>query len=214
MNQNNQKETPQNQIDGIIKYNFDFTQSEPLEKDSWEDIEAVRSRLYALNLIGVYPDSGIGFGNISQRVSEKSFVITGTQTGDLESLHAEHYSLVEDFDDTQFYLKSSGASKPSSEALTHGTIYNLSSKIGAVIHIHSRKLWEFMLKNEYLKTNDVPYGSQEMIADIKDLYAKNDLDNAKFAMLGHEEGIITFGKDLQTAERELLKILKDFIQNS
>jgi ribulose-5-phosphate 4-epimerase/fuculose-1-phosphate aldolase len=199
-----------NEIDGIIKYNFDFQQTEPLSKELWCEIEEVRERLYRLNMIGVYPN-GIGFGNISQRINNKSFVITGTQTGDLSHLSSEHYSLVVEFDDSKFYLKSKGAIKASSEALTHGTIYNLSDDINAVIHIHSLHLWKFMIAKNFLITNNVPYGSQEMIDDIKNLYTINSLSNSKFAMVGHEEGIIIFGKNIKEAELNLLELLGDFI---
>ncbi len=193
-------------IDGIIKYNFDFQASKPLEKKLWEKIEAVRERLFALQLIGV--KNGIGYGNISERLNTNSFVITGTQTGDLSSLKHEHYSLIEAYNDESFFLKSSGAIKPSSEALTHGTIYNLSEEIGAVIHVHSKILWDFMLKENYKKTEDVPYGSTEMIEEVKRIYQDiNPLENPKFVMSGHEEGIISFGKNLKEAEFALLEII-------
>lgn len=193
-------------IDGIIKYNFDFQELEPLDKDLWKKIEEVRERLYALKLIGV--KDGIGYGNISERLGKNSFVITGTQTGDLHALSAQHYSLIEAYNDEKFFLKSSGAIKPSSEALTHGTIYNLSPEIGAVIHIHSKILWDFMLNENYKKTENVPYGSTEMIEEVKRIYKDdNPLKNPKFVMSGHEEGIISFGKTLKEAELALLKII-------
>jgi ribulose-5-phosphate 4-epimerase/fuculose-1-phosphate aldolase len=193
-------------IDGIIKYNFDFQESKPLEKNLWKKIEEVRERLYALKLIGV--KEGIGYGNISERLGANSFVITGTQTGDLHSLSNEHYSLIEAFNDEKFFLKSSGAIKPSSEALTHGTIYNLSDEIGAVIHIHSKILWDFMLEKNYKKTEDVPYGSTEMIEEVKRIYQDaNPLNDPKFVMSGHEEGIISFGRNLKEAEIALLEII-------
>jgi hypothetical protein len=194
-------------IDGIIKYNFDFQKSEPLDDKQFSDIEATRERLYALGLIGVY-DDGVGYGNISQKVDADAFVITGTQTGHLKSLEAEHYALVEAHNDKEFYLKSSGAIKPSSEALTHGTIYNLSDEVGAVIHIHSKVVWEFMLKNDYLKTADVEYGTVAMIDEVNRIFSTIDpLSNPKFVMLGHEEGVMTFGKDLAEAELVLFEIL-------
>jgi ribulose-5-phosphate 4-epimerase/fuculose-1-phosphate aldolase len=144
-------------------------------------------------------------------VGKNSFVITGTGTGDLADLDGSKYSLIEEYDEYKFYLKSSGDVKPSSEALTHGTIYNLSKEIGAVIHIHSLSLWNFMLENEYLRTLNVPYGSLQMIEDINRLYTQNVLGDAKFAMLGHEEGIVTFGKDLEEAEMVLNGIIRHFM---
>ncbi len=197
-------------IDGVIKYNFDFKKSSPLEKSLYKEIHEVRERLFALGQIG--EKDGIGYGNISQRVSKKSFVITGTQTGALKSLDAKHYALIEDYDDEKFFLKSSGAIKPSSEALTHGTIYNLSPDIKAVIHIHSKALWDFMLEKDYKKTADVLYGSTLMIKEVNRIY-KNDnpLKNPKFVMSGHEEGIITFGEDLKDAELTLYLLISDLI---
>jgi len=196
-------------IDGVIKYNFDFEPSEPLNELLFLDIELARERLFALNLIGV-TDEGVGFGNISQRLSGSSFVITGTQTGHLEYLDAVHYALIEEYDDKKFYLKSSGAIKPSSEALTHGTIYNLSPDIGAVIHIHSKTIWEFMLNGGYLQTKNVEYGSIEMIDEVNRLFSKiKPLSNPEFAMAGHEDGVIVFGKTLTDAELTLYRILRD-----
>jgi ribulose-5-phosphate 4-epimerase/fuculose-1-phosphate aldolase len=196
-------------IDGVIKYNFDFKPSAPLDESLFSEIELLRERRFTLNLIGVTEDK-IGFGNISQKLENGSFVITGTQTGHLEHLDSSHYALIEDYDDKEFYLKSSGAIKPSSEALTHGTIYNLSNEIGAVIHIHSKVIWSFMLKNGYLKTKDVTYGSVEMIDEVSRLFsAINPLNNSKFVMRGHEDGVIFFAEDLHQAELTLYWILRD-----
>ncbi len=193
-------------IDGVIKYQLDFTPTSPLEPSSFLEIERVRERLFALKLIGV--QEGIGYGNISQRVDSGSFVITGTQTGHLENLEDKHYSLIEEYRDREFYLKSSGAIKPSSEALTHGTIYNLDKDINAVIHVHSKSMWRFMLKGNYLKTEDVEYGSMEMIEEVNRIFSTtNPLDNPKFVMTGHEDGVMVFGRDLKEAEVTLFNIL-------
>ncbi len=197
-------------LDGVIKYHFEFQKSVALDKKLFIAIENVRERLFALGFIG--EQDGVGFGNISQRINQNSFVITGTQTGHLSNLNATHYALIEEYDDETFFLKSSGAIKPSSEALTHGTIYNLDKNIGAVIHIHAKKLWQFMLANEYLKTKNVPYGTSEMIAAVQSIYkTKEPLLNSKFVMTGHEDGIVFFGKNIQEAEKVLLTVVKDFL---
>ncbi len=193
-------------IDGVIKYQLDFKPSSPLKSSNFLEIEQLRERLFALKLIGV--KEGIGYGNISKRVDKNSFVITGTQTGHLEHLKAQHYSLIEEYKERAFYLKSSGAIKPSSEALTHGTIYNLDKDIHAVIHIHSTSIWKFMLQGNYLKTADVAYGSMEMIEEVHRIFSiHRPLDNPKFVMRGHEDGVMVFGRDLKEAERTLFTIL-------
>ncbi len=195
-------------IDGIIKYNFDFTPSAPLDKSYFKEIEPIRKRLYLLGLVG--EADGIGYGNVSQRVKSNpnSFVITGTQTGDLEDLTARDYSLVEEYSDKEFYLRSSGAIKPSSEALTHGTIYNLSPHIGAVIHIHSTDIWNYMLDGEYLQTTKVEYGSLEMIEEVSRIYQDIDpLSNPKFVMAGHQDGVMFFGRDIEEVMGEVMRVL-------
>ena len=53
-----------------------------------------RQKIYNLGLIGVYPN-GIGYGNISCRYQDRNqFIISGTATGRLAQLNAEHYTLV------------------------------------------------------------------------------------------------------------------------
>jgi len=200
-------------MEGVVKYDFTFNKSRALKRSLIRPIESCRERLYAMGVIGAYPD-GIGYGNISQKTAEGMFVITGTQTGHLPRLTPRHYALVESCDDKQFCLRASGASKPSSEALTHGTIYGLSEEITAVIHIHSMALWRFMLAGEYLRTAAVEYGTLEMIEEVERLYAQDDpLLNPKFAMAGHEEGIVCFGRDMKEAEQVLYGILSAFLSD-
>ena len=197
-------------IDGVIKYNFDFTPTEPLEPSQYGKIETVRKRLFALGLIGV--KEGIGYGNISERLAMEQFVVTGTQTGELPDLSGAHYSFIEAYDDKAFYIKSTGMIKPSSESLTHGTIYNLSTEIGAVIHIHSASMWRFMLENGYRKTEDVLYGSREMIDEVNRIYEDIDpLSDPLFVMSGHEDGVMAFGRNLEEAERTLYRVIAAMI---
>ena len=69
-----------------------------------------------------------------------------------------------------------------------------------------------MIKSDhFLVTNDVPYGSKQMIKDINELYIKNPISDSKFAMLGHEEGIVVFAKNLKEAELILYEIIGKFI---
>jgi ribulose-5-phosphate 4-epimerase/fuculose-1-phosphate aldolase len=103
-------------------------------------------------LIGAYEESAIGYGNISQEFdgSDFEFIITGTQTGELAHLEPKYYSKITKIDFKKFTTYATGVTKPSSEAITHATIYKISPKIKAVIHIHNEKLWRYMLANEYL----------------------------------------------------------------
>ena len=182
-------------IDGIIKYSIEHqTTATPFFSD-YEELEALRRRLFSLGLIG--EKNGIGYGNISMRYKgSKSFFITATQTGNQQRLTKEHYTYISKYDFNSFKVISQGVHKPSSEALSHAMIYAIDERITAVIHIHSLALWRFMISQDVLATR-AEYGTVEMIEEIAELYESLDpIQNNLFVMKGHEEGIITFGRSM------------------
>jgi len=198
--------------EGVVKYSLDFTSKEITYEKEYTVLEECRERLYALGLIGAY-DDGIGYGNISHRVENTdTFLITATQTGELNSLSTNEYSLVENIDFKSFKTTAIGMSRPSSECITHGAIYSLDKEINVVVHIHNEKLWNFMLKNNLLSTNDTPYGTPEMVEDVINIYKDIDvLSNNVFVMKGHFEGIVSFGKNIAEAEKAVYEIIKKFL---
>ena len=201
-------------IDGVIKYTIDHTTFDArIPYDMYGELEAVRTRLHHLGLIGVYED-GIGYGNISLKESrDKTFYITSTQTGHLSQLGTSLYTRVDDYDFNTFTLHSKGKKKPSSEALSHAMIYELDPAIQAVIHIHSAPLWRFMIEKGDLSTA-AEYGTHEMTEEITRLYqTSKPLEQPLFVMKGHEEGIIVFGKSLKEAEIILLGMVKKYLQD-
>ncbi|MDX8387496.1 MAG: class II aldolase/adducin family protein [Ghiorsea sp.] len=196
-------------IDGVIKYHVEHTFEKAPPFTDYVNIEALRSRLFALGLIGETSD-GIGYGNLSQRVEQtKSFFITSTQTGKLNTLTKEQYCLVENYDFNAFTVFSKGEHKPSSEALSHAMIYEVHPDINTVIHIHSASLWRHMKTQDYLSTT-AEYGTEDMVSEIANLYKNNDpFKHNAFVMLGHEDGIITFGKNVSEAESALYHIIQE-----
>jgi len=200
-------------IDGIIKYSIEHqTASTPLFS-GYEELEALRTRLFALGLIG--EKDGIGYGNLSMRTDRsKSFFITATQTGRKYTLSREYYTYISDYDFSTFKVISQGTRKPSSEALSHAMIYEIDDRITTVIHIHSLALWKFMkAKNDLATTAE--YGTAEMVEEIAGLYSNLDpMMNNAFVMKGHEEGIITFGRSVEEAELVLYNILQAYLQEA
>ena len=198
-------------IDGVIKYSIEHTTKDAPAFNDYEALEALRSRLFTLGLIGV--QDGIGYGNISVREkNSKSFFITATQTGDLTSLTNEYYTYISDYNFSQFKVISQGKHQPSSEAFSHAMIYQINSEINAVIHIHSKALWEFMKEKNTLFTN-AEYGTTQMVEEIASLYkAKNPFDESIFVMRGHEDGVIAFGKNVKEAELTLYKMIKEYLK--
>ena len=197
-------------IDGVIKYSINHISDNSPEFKEYDILESLRSRLFTLGLIGV--QDGIGYGNISVRVEEKnSFFITATQTGELKNLSEEFYTYISSYDFSKFSVTSQGRHQPSSEALSHAMIYQISPKINAVIHIHSKALWEFMKKSNSLYTT-AEYGTVAMVNEIASLYKnQNPFKESIFVMRGHEDGIMAFGKTVEEAELILFDIMRKYL---
>lgn len=201
--------------EGYIKYHCEWIEADSILPQSVVELTAYRNALYQLNFIGQYPD-GIGFGNLSARLISPlplspsphfptPFLITGTQTGHLPTLTAADYALVTDFDATCNTLTCKGLRKASSESLTHGVIYASDPNVGAIIHIHSLELWKRLLHQVPTTRAEVPYGTPEMAAETQRLFRESTLSQQKiFAMAGHNEGVVTFGENLQIAYRVLI----------
>ncbi|HET9278034.1 MAG TPA: class II aldolase/adducin family protein, partial [Flavitalea sp.] len=163
------------------------------ELNMWREI------MYNKGLIGVYPD-GIGFGNISMRCNENTFLISGTATGGLPTLGHSHYSLVTNYDLHTNSITCVGPLKASSESLTHALIYECSAATNAVIHIHDLDLWNRLLHHAPTSSENISYGTPEMANEIKRLFDETALSIEKIIVMGgHREGIISFGKDLEEA---------------
>ncbi len=190
--------------EGYIKFDCNWKKTEALEKDLLRALNKWRDQLYDLKLIGAY-ENGIGYGNISERFEGNQFIITGSATGNFPKLDASHYSKVIDFDLSNNSLTCEGPIKASSESLSHGVLYQLDSSINAVIHVHHLELWKRLLFKVPTTDKKVSYGTPQMANEIIRLYQNTNLPQQKiFVMAGHEEGIITFGKNLDDAGNTLL----------
>ena len=195
-------------MDGVIKYHVQHHNTKTPDFSQYAELEALRSRLFALGLIGETPD-GIGYGNLSFRnKGERKFTITATQTGKQPTLNPAEYIRITDYNFDTFTVYSEGEYKPSSEALSHAMIYEIHPDIQAVIHIHSKSLWQMMIATGALATT-AEYGTAEMAHEIANLYPSRDpFKHNAFVMKGHEDGIITFGKTIQDAELKLYQIIR------
>jgi hypothetical protein len=194
--------------EGVIKFKLNHEKKE-LDKTLYQkhyiQLESWRNVLFQLKLIGcdINRYGGCGYGNISLRAGNSGisnqFLITGTQTGHLEKLSFQEYSLVNSFNIDKNSMTSIGMALPSSESLSHAVLYQASGKINSVFHVHHPELWQ---KKDELKipqtSPDIPYGTVEMAIEIGNLYKKNQggfTQKKIMAMGGHEDGLITFGKD-------------------
>ena len=203
-------------LDGVIKYSLQHRTTQiTLPKEQITQLIELRDKLHGLDLIGVYPPDhyltpNVGFGNASLRyTSDGQFIISGSQTGDIEKTKASDYSLVIDFDINSNSLMSKGEKKPSSESLTHAAIYEIAPEIKCVIHVHNKELWENHEKFDMPTTpKDVLYGTPDMARAIQEIYRNYPELKVPVCMLGHIEGLITWGKTKEEALRLYLKVLK------
>ena len=185
--------------EGYIKFNCTWIPSNDISLNKAAVLNMWREIMYKKGLIGMYPD-GIGFGNISMRCGEKTFLISGTATGGLARLSESHYSLVTSYNLNTNSVTCVGPLKASSESLTHALIYECSAAANAVIHIHNLDLWNRFIHHVPTTSENISYGTPEMANEIKRLFDETALAKDKMIVMGgHREGIISFGKDLEEA---------------
>ncbi len=191
--------------EGYIKFHCNWIKADPLSINQLLQINRWRDTLYNLGYIGAY-NNGIGFGNISIRCDNSTFIITGSATGGFKTLNGNHYVLVNDYNLLQNSLTCTGPIKASSESLSHAAIYECSQETNAVIHIHNFNMWEKLIHNVPTTREEIPYGTPEMAIEIKRLFKSTNVKTEKIiSMAGHQEGIIAFGNTLDEAGEILLK---------
>jgi len=197
--------------EGVIKYELVFQQTKPLTDHDYSSLSLWHSQFKRDKVLGQDPAryDGLGFGNISQRIGQHSFLISGTQTGCCDTLSPAEYALVTHADIENNYIEAQGTSKPSSEALTHAAIYALNANIRYVFHVHSPQLWNARDALPLPQTAaDIPYGSPEMANEIKQLWAQGLFQQGTIlAMSGHKDGIIAFGSTASEAGALILRLL-------
>src|SRR6266540_3799097 len=191
------------QEEGVIKFNCTWIKEDPLDFELIKELNEWRNRLYNEGLIGV-SENGIGYGNISIRYKQNSFIISGSSTGKFKELTNEHYTQVTEYNLEKNSLTTIGPIIASSESLTHAMIYECGKNINAVLHVHHFKLWKKLLNILPSTDKDVEYGTPAMAGEIVRLFKESNLAEYKiFAMAGHGEGVVSFGKNLNEAGQVL-----------
>ena len=197
--------------EGYIKYQSHWSPGPAPDSTAAHQLEEWRRPLFAAGLIGHYDELNIGFGNISIRSGEPGqFLITGTQTGHIEHTTPEHYSLVTAFDVDRNEVYCSGPVQASSEAMTHAALYALDPSIAAIVHVHSKPLWNQYL--HVLPTSDsaVTYGTPEMAMELGRLYRESPFGSGGIAVMGgHEEGLISSGESIEQAATKILALAEN-----
>jgi len=194
------------QTEGVIRFRLDHREAPAPSAEETADLRGWFRVLRLLDLLGRDPRRYLGYayGNISRRRGDR-FIISCTQTSGREKLEADNFSRVTDFDMTTNRLQSEGPCPPSSEAMTHGAVYQALPQAGAVFHVHSPDMWH-KAKELGLPETDaaIEYGTPEMAAAVMTLLRDNPAQ--VFSMGGHEDGIVAWGESPGEAGAALLQV--------
>ena len=194
------------------KFTYQRTRPDIAPFDALAKLNACRRKLLEQRLIGV-DANGIGFGNLSIRDGvSRNFYITGSATGGLPELTPTDCVRVVAYDFPRNWLRYEGAAIPSSESLTHATIYESDPSTSAVIHCHDAVLWRALLGRVPTTSKAVAYGTPEMAYEIMRLFEGTDARSRKIlVMAGHEGGIVAFGQNFEEAYDIVMRATKGII---
>jgi hypothetical protein len=203
-------ESPPNEqeLEGVIKFNLEHRESPLPSNPRLRELNAWRNLLFELGLTGQDPSryGGLGFGNMSIRMGESQFLISGSQTGGIRKLGINHYVLVTHADCAGNHIESVGPIKPSSESMTHAAAYAACPWIQCVLHVHHPQIWGASESLELPETpSDVAYGTMEMATEIERLAKMTR--GPVIAMKGHNDGLIAIGSSIQEAGHALIDVL-------
>lgn len=185
--------------EGVIKFALEFRCGPPPEAAQVQELDAWRLIFRRLGLLGQNPQryAGLGFGNLSRRAGGDlpagAFIISGTQTGGLERLTPADYVTVLSCDPDCNRVIACGPVRPSSEALSHGVLYQTDPRIDWVMHLHCPDIFAAGSRLR-LPTTDpgAPYGSPQMAAEIRRLCPAAGWPGL-LIMGGHTDGVLAFG---------------------
>ena len=189
--------------EGYIKFSFAHEAAPAPAHPRLHDLMRLRDDLHEWELIGVLPD-GIGYGNISARIAGTArFIITGSGTGLKFPIEPVHFCEVLSFDIDQNRVVCRGPLPASSESMSHGAIYAARPDAQAVIHIHDRIMFRMLIREGAPETPaEAAFGTPAMARAVGRLAATLP-PVAVLVMAGHEDGLIAYGPDPQSARDAL-----------
>jgi len=192
--------------EGVIQFNLSHQDSAVVNAPEIDALIVWHQRMHALALIGQDPlrYEGYAYGNMSHRLNQNEFIISGTQTGGISHLSNEHYAHVIHCDINNNAVQSRGPIKPSSECMSHAAIYAVKPDIMAVIHIHNPEIWQQHQHLQLATTSvDIDYGTPEMAMAIQQCILHS---HDCIAMLGHLDGVICCANNLESVGQRIIDL--------
>ena len=197
--------------EGVIQFSREHTPGDPLDFPVIETLSQWHSRLHEKGLIGQDSEryEGYAYGNMSARINDGKFIISGTQTGGQDRLTSSHYVVIDNCNIQKNYVHSHGPIKPSSECMTHAAVYTASPLVKAVTHVHSPEIWNHAdLLGLYVTDNTIDYGTPEMASAVdRAIHSRNATDSGIICMGGHVDGVIAWGASVEQASMLVMEQL-------
>ena len=195
--------------EGYVKYACTHTRAASPAHPLLSTLDATRTALFDLGLIGATM-TGISFGNLSLRVTDLTFIISGTGTGVRRELGPEGYSLVTDCDPRRNQVVCRGVVAASSEAMSHWAVYVANPDVACVIHIHSSPLFHHLLGTSTPRTpENAPCGTPAIADAISHLVRNGNENRGLFVTTGHADGIFAYGPDISTVLNILVALYRE-----
>lgn len=191
--------------EGYIKYDCRWEKQEiVLVQSVFDEINSWRTIYYKRGWIGMYPN-GIGYGNISLRLNESTFIVSGSATGNKDVLTHDHYAIVKGFDISNNWIQCSGQTAASSESLSHAALYKIDQQISRIVHIHNEAIWANYLNVLPTTSKDIAYGTPGMAMELQKKRSEILDSKGVIIMGGHPEGVIVFGNNYD----EIFELLRN-----
>jgi ribulose-5-phosphate 4-epimerase/fuculose-1-phosphate aldolase len=108
--------------------------------------------------------------------------------------------MVNSFNLEENRVSTAGPVRASAETMSHGAVYRSCPAASCVIHIHSRKIFDAMLRDKYPATPlEAAYGTPEMARAIAACVREQSGAQGVIALAGHDEGVLAYGVTVKEA---------------
>lgn len=197
--------------EGVIRFHVEHRVGVACAAADILELRRWRKELRETGLIGQDPAryDGLGYGNLSRRLGDGTYLITGSQTGHLEQLAPGDFAKILGFDPSQNLVRSTGRRQPSSETMTHLAVYQTSPAVRYVFHVHCPEIWSAREELDIPTTDSsAECGTLEMYcAVLRLLEVRENHQQGILAMGGHTDGILAWGTTADETGFSLLALL-------
>jgi ribulose-5-phosphate 4-epimerase/fuculose-1-phosphate aldolase len=204
-------------LEGVIKFHVEHETDVCCGESDIVELTKWRNELRAAGLVGqdLARYGGLGFGNLSKRMDDGTFLITASQTGHLETLTPEGYARIINFDPGQNLVWSKGINHPSSETMTHLAAYGSNWRVQFVFHAHCPEIWNAKDDLDLPITDQaVECGTVEMFYEVQRLLEEREnYQKGVLAMGGHTDGILAWGETADETGFNLLSLLSRAVRS-